>query len=76
MTATRRTLTGRTPRYAAFLGTGTVLGLVAALALVSQADGAGGARPRLLLYLAALLAGCGALLGGAVAVVLEARRHR
>jgi hypothetical protein len=61
----------RRPRYLAFLGTGTVVGLLVSVVLaLSAADSAGPTR-RLLFYLAILLGGLGALAGGAVAVWLE-----
>ena len=65
----------RSPRYVAFLGTGAVVGLIAGVVL-ALGPGAGVDDPRrLLAYLCALLAGLGALLGGAVAVLLDARRR-
>jgi hypothetical protein len=67
--------TRRNPRYAAFLGTGAVVGLVAAIVL-ALGPGSGVDDPRrLLAYLCALLAGLGALLGGAIAVILEGRKR-
>ena len=67
--------TRRTPRYAAFLGTGALVGVVAAFVL-AFGPGSGVDDPRrLLAYLCALLAGLGALLGGAIAVILEGRRR-
>jgi hypothetical protein len=67
--------TRRTPRYAAFLGTGALVGVVAAFVL-ALGPGSGVDDPRrLLAYLCALLAGLGALLGGVIAVVLEGRRR-
>jgi hypothetical protein len=67
--------TRRNPRYVAFLGTGAVLGLVTAFVL-ALGPGADVEDPRrLLAYLCALLAGLGALLGGALAVLLEGRRR-
>lgn len=66
----------RTPRYAAFLITGALLGLVSAVVLVlGQGSGVAHA-PRLLAYLATLLASLGALAGGVLAVVIEGRRRR
>ena len=65
----------RTPRYAAFLGTGAVVGVLAAVVLVLGPGAHVDDTRRLLLYLAALLAGLGALLGGVVAVLLEGRRR-
>ena len=67
--------TRRNPRYAAFLGTGAVVGLVAAVVL-ALGPGSGVDDPRrLLAYLGALLAGLGALLGGAIAVIIEGRKR-
>ena len=63
MPETRR----RLPRYPAFLVSGAAVGLVAAL-ILALGPGAGvDDQPRLLAYL-------GALLGGLVAVLIEARR--
>ena len=67
--------TRRNPRYVAFLGTGAVLGLVAALLLTLGPGSGVDDQVRLLAYLSALLAGLGALVGGAVAVLLEGRRR-
>jgi hypothetical protein len=68
--------TRRTPRYAAFLGTGAVVGVVVAIVLLlTVGDDVQDSR-RLLFYLCALLAGIGALLGGLVAVLVEGRRPR
>jgi hypothetical protein len=67
--------TRRNPRYAAFLGTGAALGLLVAFVL-ALGPGAGVDDPRrLLAYLCALLAGLGALLGGAIAVIIEGRKR-
>ena len=63
MPETRR----RLPRYSAVLVSGAAVGLVAAL-ILALGPGAGvDDQPRLLAYL-------GALLGGLVAVLIEARR--
>lgn len=67
--------TRRSPRYAAFLVTGAVVGLVVALVLAFGPGSTVDDPRRLLAYLCALLAGIGALLGGAVAVLLEGRRR-
>jgi hypothetical protein len=67
--------TRHNPRYVAFLGTGAGVGLVVALVL-ALGPGADVDDPRrLLAYLCALLAGLGALLGGAIAVILEGRKR-
>ena len=65
----------RNPRYVAFLGTGAVVGVVAGIVLALGPGASVDDKVRLLAYLCALLAGLGALLGGAVALLLEAR-HR
>ena len=67
--------TRRSPRYVAFLGTGAVLGLVVALVLTLGPGSGVEDRVRLLAYLSALLAGFGALVGGALAVLLDGRRR-
>lgn len=71
---TRRTRPSRRPRYLAFLVTGAVVGLATALVLVLGPGAGVDDRARLLAYLSALLAGLGALAGGAIAVLLEGRR--
>jgi hypothetical protein len=65
----------RNPRYPAFLLTGAVLGVLAAVVLVLGPGAGVDDRARLLAYLVALLGGLGALAGGVVAVVLEGRRR-
>jgi hypothetical protein len=65
----------RNPRYPAFLLTGAVVGLAAAILLVLGPGADVADRPRLLAYLAALLGGLGALAGGAIAVLIEGRRR-
>ncbi len=65
----------RPPRYAAFLATGAVAGLVVALVLALGPGEVAGDEARVIGYLGALLAGLGALLGGVVAVLLEGRRR-
>lgn len=66
----------RSPRYTRFLLTGGLLGVLATAVVVAvRADVMD--RPVLtFFYLGILLAGLGALLGGLVAVILEARRRR
>ena len=64
----------RNPRYSAFLVTGAVVGVFAAAVLVLGPGAGVDDRTRLLTYLVALLGGIGALLGGLVAVLIEARR--
>jgi hypothetical protein len=65
----------RNPRYRAFLLTGAVVGVAAAVLLVLGPGADVADRARLLAYLAALLGGIGALAGGVVAVLLEGRRR-
>jgi len=65
----------RNPRYVAFLLTGAIVGVLAAVVLVLGPGADVADQPRLLAYLAALLGGLGALAGGVVAVVLEGRRR-
>jgi ABC-type multidrug transport system permease subunit len=65
----------RSPRYQAFLVTGAVVGVLAAVVLVLGPGADVTARFRLLAYLSALLGGLGALLGGLAAVLVEARRR-
>ena len=64
----------RRPRYLAFLLTGALIGLVAAVVLILGPARNVADPPRLFAYLAAMLAGLGALAGGVVAVVAEGRR--
>lgn len=66
----------RSPRYTRFLLTGGLLGVLATAVVVAvRADVMD--RPVLtFFYLGILFAGLGALLGGLVAVILEARRRR
>lgn len=62
----------RSPRYGAFLVSGAVVGV--ALAVISGAIGTGDgsiSAGRLIGYLAVVLGLLGALLGGAVAVLIE-----
>ena len=65
----------RNPRYPAFLVTGAVVGVLAAVVLVLGPGAGVDDRARLLAYLVALLGGLGALAGGVVAVLLEGRRR-
>jgi hypothetical protein len=65
----------RSPRYQAFLVTGAVVGVLAAVVLVLGPGADVTARFRLLAYLSALLGGLGALLGGLAAVLVEGRRR-
>lgn len=70
--------TRRHPRYGRFIGAGAVAGVLVALVLVAFA--AGPTRQfgvgQVVVYLGALLAFVGGLLGGGVAVVLEGRSQR
>lgn len=61
----------RRPRYVPFLVTGGVAGLVATVFLALSAGDTVESTRRLLLYLAILLGGLGALAGGGIAVWLE-----
>jgi membrane associated rhomboid family serine protease len=65
----------RAPRYRAFVLTGTVAGVMAALLAVTLApdygDGRGG---KVLVYLLVALGALGALIGAAAALFLERRR--
>jgi hypothetical protein len=61
----------RRPRYVPFLLTGLLMGLVVTVLLVALAPEDVESPRRLALYLAILLGGIGALLGGALAVWLE-----
>ena len=65
----------RLPRYGRFLVTGGLVGLVAAIVVVLGPGADVDQRGRLLALLIGLLTGLGALLGGIIAVVLEARRR-
>ena len=65
----------RNPRYVAFLGTGAAVGAVAGVVLAFGPGAGVDDKFRLLAYLCALLAGLGALLGGVVALLLEARQR-
>jgi len=62
----------RSPRYGAFLLTGAVIGVIVAVisGAIGTGDGSMGAG-RLIGYLAMVFGLLGALLGGAVAVVVE-----
>ena len=63
----------RTPRYASFLVTGGLVGLLVTIAVV-LGPGSDVERQRaLFFYLGILLTGTGALLGGLVAVLVEGR---
>ena len=67
------------PRYAAFIATGAVVGLVAAVVLTFSRPEDGASYASVLGYLAFVLAAAGGLLGGTVAAVLGFvidRRHR
>ena len=59
------------PRYASFLATGGAVGLLLTVVLVQGPGRDVDNRGRLFLYLAVLLVGLGALLGGLAAVLLE-----
>jgi O-antigen ligase len=65
----------RSPRYASFLVTGGVVGLVCTAVIVLGPGADVERRGQLVFYLGVLLAGIGALLGGLAAVVLEGRRE-
>jgi hypothetical protein len=68
--------TRRYPRYASFLVTGGVLGLLATVVVVLGPGSEVDSRRRLFWYLGIMLVGVGALLGGLVAVLIEERRRR
>ena len=63
----------RRPRYASFLVTGGLLGLLATIAVVLGPGADVERRQALFFYLGILLTGAGALLGGLVAVLVEGR---
>jgi hypothetical protein len=65
----------RAPRYLSFLASGALVGVLVTLVVVGVRASAVDRPGLLFFYLGLLLAGIGALLGGLVAVVLEAR-HR
>jgi MFS family permease len=65
----------RLPRYSRFLVTGGLVGVVAAIIVVIGPGADVDQRGRLLALLLGLLTGLGALLGGIIAVLLEARRR-
>jgi hypothetical protein len=65
----------RAPRYLSFLVSGALAGVLVTLVVVAVRASAIERPALLFFYLGLLLAGIGALLGGLVAVVLEAR-HR
>lgn len=67
--------TRRHPRYLSFLLTGGVLGVLTATVLVLVRAEAVERPAVLFFYLSIVLTGLGALLGGAVAVMLDARRR-
>jgi hypothetical protein len=62
------------PKYASFLVSGGLVGLAVTAVVVLGPGADAERRGQLLFYLAILLAGTGALLGGLVAVLLEGRR--
>jgi hypothetical protein len=67
----------RAPRYRAFVGTGTLLGLVAAALLVIARPVHEGSTPRtVFVYFALGLSLIGALVGAAAAILLERRPRR
>ena len=67
----------REVRYPAFILTGAVLGVLIAAVVVLSGSPRGQYSPQVVLaYVAALFALFGALLGGALAVVLEALMRR
>jgi hypothetical protein len=71
----RRLPVRRAPRYSAFLLTGGVIGVVAAVIVGLAGSGdPGSSRGPLIGYLAVLLGLLGGLAGGVVALVLDRRR--
>lgn len=65
----------RSPRYASFLVTGAMVGLLATIVVVLGPGGDVERQGQLFFYLGLLLAGSGALLGGLAAVIVEGRRE-
>ena len=65
----------RRPRYLSFLLTGGLVGLVATVVLVLGPGSGVDNRGRLFLFLGIMMMGLGALLGGALAVVIERPRR-
>jgi hypothetical protein len=63
----------RNPRYASFLVTGGLAGLLTTLAVVLGPGADVDRQQALFFYLGILLTGTGALLGGLVAVLVEGR---
>jgi O-antigen ligase len=63
----------RNPRYASFLVTGGLVGLLATAVVVLGPGADESRRGQLIFYLGILLVGIGALLGGLVAVLMEGR---
>ena len=61
----------RNPRYASFLVTGGLVGLLVTIAVVLGPGADAERRRALIFYLGILLIGIGALLGGLVAVLVE-----
>jgi hypothetical protein len=61
----------RHPRYASFLLTGALIGLLATVVVVIGPGADVQRRSQLFFYLGLLLIGIGALLGGLVAVLVE-----
>ena len=63
----------RRPRYASFLVTGALVGLLVTVVVVLGPGAGAERRGALFFYLGILLAGIGALLGGLAAVLVEGR---
>jgi hypothetical protein len=63
----------RNPRYASFLVTGGLVGLLVTIAVVLGPGADAERRRALFFYLGILLIGIGALLGGLLAVLVEGR---
>jgi hypothetical protein len=63
----------RRPRYASFLVTGALVGVLVTVAVVLGPGADVERRQALFFYLGILLAGTGALLGGLAAVLVEGR---
>ena len=64
----------RRPRYASFLATGALIGVLATIVVVLGPGADEDRRGQLFFYLGLLLGGTGALIGGLAAVLLESRR--
>ena len=64
----------RRPRYASFLATGALIGVLATIVVLLGPGADEDRRGQLFFYLGLLLGGTGALIGGLAAVLLESHR--